>query len=275
MTAAAITLHDLTVTYSRHPAVHHLSGAFARGSLTAVVGPNGAGKSSLLEAMVGRLPVASGRIAIADDLKGRIAYLPQQSQIDRSFPVRVLDVALLGHWSRLPWWTGAKASQREQALQALATVGLSGFEARWVNEMSTGQFQRLLFARLLLQDSPLILLDEPFTAIDERTCADLLVLMQRWHAEGRTIVAVLHDIHQVRAHFPNTLLLAREAVGWGPTDEALSPPNLARAREISLHWDDHAAWCDVPGQETAQHTVIPAQAGIQPRTPMDSAPLRE
>ncbi|XVJ69319.1 MAG: ABC transporter ATP-binding protein [Rhizobacter sp.] len=246
MTTSAITLHDLTVTYSRHPAVHHLSGQFARGSLTAVVGPNGAGKSSLLDAMVGRLPAASGRIDIADDLKGRIAYLPQQSQIDRSFPVRVIDVALLGHWGRLHWWSGASAAQREQAWQALAAVGLSGFEDRWVNEMSVGQFQRLLFARLLLQDAPAILLDEPFTAIDERTCADLLALVQRWHAEGRTIVAVLHDLAQVRTHFPDALLLAREAVAWGPTGEALSPQHLARAREISLHWDNHADWCDLP-----------------------------
>ena len=246
MTTAAITLHDLTVAYQRHPAVHHLSGQFARGSLTAVVGPNGAGKSSLLDAIVGRLPAASGRIDIAKDLLGRIAYLPQQSQIDRSFPVRVLDVALLGHWGRLPWWSAASTAQQEQALQALATVGLSGFEDRWVNEMSVGQFQRLLFARLLLQDAPVILLDEPFTAIDERTCADLLVLVERWHTEGRTIVAVLHDINQVRHHFPATLLLAREVVAWGPTTEALSPQHLARAREISLHWDSHAEWCNLP-----------------------------
>ncbi len=246
MTAAAITLHDLTVAYSRHPAVHHLSGQFARGSLTAVVGPNGAGKSSLLDAIVGRLPVASGRITIAEDLLGRIAYLPQQSQIDRSFPVRVLDAAQLGHWGRLPWWKAASRAQHEQALQALATVGLSGFEDRWTNEMSVGQFQRLLFARLLLQDAPVILLDEPFTAIDERTCADLLGLVAQWHAEGRTIVAVLHDINQVRHHFPETLLLAREVVAWGPTNDALSPQHLARAREISLHWDSHADWCKLP-----------------------------
>ena len=256
MTTAAITLHNLTVAYNRHPAVHHLSGEFARGSLTAVVGPNGAGKSSLLDALVGRLSPASGRIDIARDLVGRIAYLPQQSQIDRSFPVRVLDVAQLGHWNRLPWWSGATASQRTQAVQALATVGLSGFEDRWVNEMSVGQFQRLLFARLLLQDAPVILLDEPFTAIDERTCADLLVLIQRWHSEGRTIVAVLHDINQVRQHFPQALLLAREAVAWGPTSEALSAQHLTRAREISLHWDSHAQWCDLPANAASSTSSL-------------------
>jgi zinc/manganese transport system ATP-binding protein len=256
MNSAAITLRDLTVAYHRHPAVHHVSGAFARGSLTAVVGPNGAGKSSLLEALVGRLTPTGGRIDIARDLVGRIAYLPQQSQIDRSFPLSVLEVAQLGHWGRLPWWSGTTALQRTQAVQALATVGLSGFEDRWVNEMSVGQFQRLLFARLLLQDAPVILLDEPFTAIDERTCADLLVLVARWHAQGRTVVAVLHDIHQVRHHFPHTLLLAREVVAWGPTGEALSPQHLARAREISLHWDAHADWCDIPAHPASSNDSL-------------------
>jgi zinc/manganese transport system ATP-binding protein len=247
MTAsAAIALHNLTVSYSHHPALHHVSGQFERGSLTAVVGPNGAGKSSLLEAIVGRLPASSGRISIAPDLHGCVAYLPQQSQIDRSFPVRVLDVALLGHWGRLRWWSGASSAMRDQAVQALARVGLSGFEERWVNEISVGQFQRLLFARLLLQNASVILLDEPFTAIDERTCTDLLALVRAWHTEGRTVLAVLHDMAQVRSHFPNTLLLAREAVAWGPTPQALSPEHLARAREIALHWDSHAAWCERP-----------------------------
>lgn len=264
MTSAAITLSNLTVSYSRHPAVHHLSGQFERGSLTAVVGPNGAGKSSLLDAMVGRLPVTGGQIRIAEDLRGRVAYLPQQSQIDRSFPVRVLDVALLGHWQRVRWWAAVSAEQRDQGLQALAQVGLSGFEDRWVNEMSVGQFQRLLFARLLLQDAPVILLDEPFTAIDERTCADLLALIRGWHAQGRTVVAVLHDIEQVRHHFPDTLLLAREAIAWGPTRVALSPSHLARAREIALHWDNHAAWCELPPTPTRSTVVQQPMGSVSP-----------
>ena len=257
MTAAAITLSDLTVSYNRHPAVHHLSGQFARGSLTAVVGPNGAGKSSLLDAIVGRLPVTGGQISVASDLLGRVAYLPQQSQIDRSFPVRVLDVALLGHWKRLRWWADAGKALSDQGLRALAQVGLLGFEGRWVNEMSVGQFQRLLFARLLLQDAPVILLDEPFAAIDERTCADLLALIRGWHVEGRTVVAVLHDVEQVRTHFPDTLLLAREVIAWGPTSHALSPAHLARAREVALHWDNHAAWCELPPLASSTRVAQP------------------
>ena len=239
----AVRLHDLTVTHQRHPAVHHLSGTFERGSLTAIVGPNGAGKSSLLDALTGRLVPAGGRIEIAPELRGQIAYLPQQSQIDRSFPLRALDMVLLGHWARLGAFGAAGTAQRAQALEALGAVGLQGFERRLIGELSVGQFQRVLFARLLLQDAALILLDEPFNAIDARTSADLLQLVQRWHGEARTVVAVLHDHEQVRAHFPDTLLLAREPVAWGPTAQVLRAENLFRARQLAERWDEAAPRC--------------------------------
>ena len=242
----AIALDDVTLAHREHPAVHHLSGSFAPGSMTAVVGPNGAGKTSLLAGLMGRLRPRTGRICMPAELQGRIAYLPQQAEIDRSFPISVLDVVLLGHWARLGAWRGAGALHRQQALDALGAVGLGGFGARSIGELSAGQFQRVLFARVLLQDAPVILLDEPFTAIDARTTADLLALLKRWHGEARTVVAVLHDIEQVRSHFPQTLLLAREAIAWGPTAEALSPANLLRARQMAEAWDEQAPWCSVP-----------------------------
>jgi zinc/manganese transport system ATP-binding protein len=89
-----------------------------------------------------------------------------------------------------------------------------------------------LFARLLVQDADVILLDEPFAAIDERTSGDLLQLLQRWSREGRTVVAVLHDLEQVRLHFPRTLLLARRTIDWGDTRTVLTPANLGRARAM-------------------------------------------
>ena len=247
MSNAAITLEDLTLSYRSHPAVHHLHGRFEAGSLTAIVGPNGAGKSSLLAALVGRLRPSAGRIELAAAVQGRIAYLPQQAEIDRSFPLGVLDVVMLGHWHAIGSRRSASAQHIEQGLQALDAVGLRGFERRAIGELSVGQFQRVLFARVLLQDAPLILLDEPFSAIDARTTADLLAVVRRWHGEARTVVAVLHDIEQVRAHFPHTLLLAREPVAWGPTEQALSPANLLRARAMAERWDDDAPWCDGAG----------------------------
>ena len=240
---AAIRVENLTLAYQGHPAVHHLSGGFEPGSMTAVVGPNGAGKTSLLAGLMGRLRPSTGSIHMPAGLAGQIAYLPQQAEIDRSFPVRVLDVVMLGHWRRLGAWRGASPLHIDQALNALAAVGLAGFGARSIAELSAGQFQRVLFARVLLQDAPVILLDEPFTAIDARTTADLLALLARWHGEARTVVAVLHDLEQVRSHFPRTLLLAREGIAWGPTTEALKPENLLRARRLSEGWDDDAPWC--------------------------------
>ncbi|MES2887824.1 MAG: metal ABC transporter ATP-binding protein [Pseudomonadota bacterium] len=243
---SVLTLDNLTVTHQRHPVVHHLSGSVPRGSLTAIVGPNGAGKSSLLDALVGRLPATTGKITLASDVRGHVGYLPQQSHVDRSFPIRVLDLVQLGAWRWLGAWRAATARTRTQALAALEAVGMAQFENRLMGELSVGQFQRVLFARLLMQDARLILLDEPFNAIDARTCDDLLAVVQRWHAEGRTVVAVLHDLAQVRRHFEHTLLLAREPVAWGPTAEVLTPENLNRALHMATHWDENAAHCHRP-----------------------------
>nr|WP_246513025.1 ABC transporter ATP-binding protein [Azospirillum picis] len=234
---------DLTLGYRRHPAVHHLSGGFADGSLTAVVGPNGAGKSTLLKAISGALKPLDGRVALQGLTARDIAYLPQQAEVDRSFPIDVIDTILLGHWRRVGPFRAVGQELRSQAEEALALVGLSGFERRPIAALSAGQFQRALFARMLLQDARLILLDEPFTAIDARTTADLLAVVRRWHGEQRTVVAVLHDFEQVRAHFPETLLLAREPVAWGRTVDTLTSANLARARAMAESWDERAGPC--------------------------------
>jgi zinc/manganese transport system ATP-binding protein len=122
-------------------------------------------------------------------------------------------------------------------------VGLAGFDDRMLASLSVGQLQRALFARVLLMDAPVILLDEPFSAIDARTTRDLIQIIRGWHAERRTVVAVLHDLEQVREHFPQCLLLARERIAWGPTAEVLVSANLTRAQDLAEHWDDTAAWC--------------------------------
>lgn len=240
---AAVTLRDLTVSYRGHPAVHHLSGAFMPGVLTAVVGPNGAGKSSLLGAMGGTVTDFEG--AIERDPALRVAYLPQASALDRSFPVRVHEVVAMGLWSRIGSFAGLRPEDRSGVDQALAAVGLSGFGARWLGELSAGQAQRVLFARVLMQDAGLILLDEPFNAIDARTTADLLALLHRWKQEARTVIAVLHDIEQVREHFEQVLLLAREGVAWGPTAEVLKAEHLFKARQMAEAWDESAPACKV------------------------------
>ena len=228
----ALKFQDLTLGYDRHPAVQRLCGEIAEGSLTAVVGPNGAGKSTLLKGVVGTLSPLGGGIAFGTLTRDDIAYLPQQSDIDRSFPITVVDLVAMGLWREIGGFAGLRSRPRARVAEAIAAVGLEGFETRPIGSLSGGQLQRTLFARLLLQDARLVLLDEPFTAVDARTVADLIGLVRRWHGEGRTVLTVLHDFDTVRAHFPETLMLARELVAHGPTAQVLTAENQFRARQM-------------------------------------------
>jgi zinc/manganese transport system ATP-binding protein len=241
---AAISFNDLTLGYDRHPAVHHISGEVTDGELLALIGPNGAGKSTLLKGIMGELAPLGGSIELHGLDRHEIAYLPQQIDIDRSFPVTVFDCVSMGLWREIGIWRAIDARRKRAVADARATIGLLDFADRVIGSLSGGQFQRVLFARLLLQDARLILLDEPFRAVDTKTIADLIVLIERWHMEGRTVIAALHDIEQVRAHFPQSLLLAREVVAWGPTKSVLAPENLARAGRLSAAFDAEAEICE-------------------------------
>jgi zinc/manganese transport system ATP-binding protein len=238
-----IRFDNLTLGYGQRAAVHHLDGAIESGSLLAIVGPNGAGKSTLLKGLAGTLKPLEGAITAHGLKPSDIAYLPQVADLDRSFPMPVFDLVSAGAWNSTGLFGGFGRSRRQSVHEALRAVGLAGFENRTIGSLSGGQLQRALFARLLLQDARLILLDEPFTAIDTRTTADLLALIQRWHGEKRTVIAVLHDMDVVKQHFPQTMLLAREPVAWGETDQALAPENLLRARRMSEAHDPHAGAC--------------------------------
>ncbi|GAA2864214.1 zinc/manganese transport system ATP-binding protein [Aminobacter niigataensis] len=242
MTDACLTFKDLTLGYSSHPAVHHLNGSIKAGSLTAVVGANGSGKSTLMKGIVGVLKPMAGSCTVAPGK--RIAYLPQQSELDRSFPARVIDLVSLGLWPRRGLLGRYTKEDREAVSHALMAVGLEGFEKRPIDTLSGGQLQRALFARVLVQDADIILLDEPFNAVDAKTVGDLIRLIKRWHGENRTVMVVAHDLELVRAHFPNTLLLARQPVAWGETIETLRPENLLRARRFDEAWHDDAPWCE-------------------------------
>ena len=241
-TPPALRLDNLTLGYDRHPAVHHLTCDVPTGALVAVVGPNGAGKSTLLKALVGELTPLQGSFRLKNGRKG-IAYLPQQSELDRSFPVCVFDMVAMGLWREVGPFGALSRGQAQRVEAALAAVGLSGFESRQIGALSGGQLQRARFARMMLQDAPLLLLDEPFNAIDSRTTEDLIALLVGWHAEGRTILAVLHDLELVRRHFPNCLLLAREAVGFGNTSEVLTPERLAAAQRLAAEFDGAGRVC--------------------------------
>jgi zinc/manganese transport system ATP-binding protein len=241
--AAQLEFRDVTLGYDRHPAVHHLSGEVAQGALVAVVGPNGAGKSTLFRGIVGLLKPLSGSIVTSGFQPRDIAYLPQTADIDRSFPISVFDFVGTGLWRTTGFFGGIGRKAQERIVQAIGAVGLNGFENRPIGTLSGGQMQRMLFARVLLQDARVIVLDEPFNHIDAKTSADLLMLVRRWHGEQRTVIAALHDMDVVRANFPETLLLARGKVAWGKTSEVLTAENLLEARRMCEAFDDSAAAC--------------------------------
>jgi zinc/manganese transport system ATP-binding protein len=236
----AITARNLTLGYDRLPAVHHLDCTIAPGTLTAVVGPNGAGKSTFLKAIGAGLKPLGGEIATT---ARRIAYLPQQAEVDRSFPIDVRGFVAMGLWAEIGAFGRLRQVHEARIDAALHAVGLGGFDRRAISALSGGQMQRVMFARLLLQDADLILLDEPFTALDDKTAADLIDLVRQWHGEGRTVLAVLHDHELVRAHFPQTLLLARRKIAHGATAQVLTAENLFRARQMQEPHDTGAHAC--------------------------------
>ncbi|MBZ9860080.1 zinc ABC transporter ATP-binding protein AztA [Mesorhizobium sp. CA12] len=250
MTNACLTFHDLTLGYNSHAAIHHLNGTVRKGSLTAVVGANGSGKSTLMKGIVGVLKPMEGAVVRMPGV--RTAYLPQQSELDRSFPARVVDLVSLGLWPKRGMLGRYTKEDRESVSKALMAVGLGGFEKRPIDTLSGGQLQRTLFARVLLQDADLILLDEPFNAVDSKTVGDLIQLIKRWHGEERTIMVVIHDLDLVRQNFPETLLLARQPVAWGDTKDTLRPENLLKARRFHEAWEENAPWCE-PSEHEHSH----------------------
>ncbi len=234
----AIACAELTVAYHAVRAIESVTVEFPPGSMTAVVGPNGGGKSTLLKAIAGILRPESGRVDDEGAPRHSLAYLPQSDEVDRSFPISTGEFVAFGAWRDFGAFAAAPAWLGEEVHRALAAVDLREAYDRPIAALSVGQFRRVLFARLTLQRAPVLLLDEPFAGIDAATTADLLRLIEAWHDEGRTIIAVLHDLSQVRRHFPHAVLLARRSIAAGNTDAVLTSEHLAAAGFAGAAFDD-------------------------------------
>lgn len=230
-----ICFKDIQVNYRNHIALEHVNGCFQEGTLTAIIGPNGGGKSTLLKAILGMVPTSKGTVILDKKLQGNIAYLPQQNDLDRSFPLVVQDVVASGYCQHAGFFKKFDASLREKVEEALDEVGMLDCMNRSLDELSGGQFQRVLFARLALQDADCIFMDEPFTAIDSYTINDLMKVIQKWHAKGKTLLVVNHDMDLVQDHFPTSLLVARRILDWGNTKDIVTLDNLRLAKNISRH----------------------------------------
>ncbi|WP_249168430.1 metal ABC transporter ATP-binding protein [Erwinia sp. E602] len=216
-----ILLNSLMVGYQRQAVAPALSGEFIRGSMTALVGANGSGKSSLLKTLCGMLPPVSGSLNFTG-ARPQIAWLPQQADIEKSVPLTVFDLVAMGFWHRCGWFGGISRAQREQVMQALQQVRMTAFAGASPATLSGGQLQRILFARLLIQDAELLLLDEPFSGVDSDTVALLLTLLAERHRAGCTLIVVLHDMATVAEHFPQVLRLHSDRGEWRSRDDGSS-----------------------------------------------------
>ncbi|MDA8494221.1 metal ABC transporter ATP-binding protein [Kluyvera georgiana] len=225
--AAMIELDNLVAGYEGVAITPSLSGVIHKGSMTAIVGLNGCGKSTLLKTLAGFIPPVSGVVRWSPT-RPTIGWLAQRHALESQFPLTVLDVVSQGAWPRISLLRGLRNDVRRRIQAALARVGLTEMARTPIEALSGGQFQRMLFARVLVQRAPLVMLDEPFTGIDEATTHDLMTVIQEMHQQGQTVLAVLHDNQRVADYFPETLLLAPQNARWGLTHEVLPAFHSAR-----------------------------------------------
>lgn len=240
---AAMAIRGLTVAYGDRPAVFDVNAQFAAGAMTAIIGPNGAGKSTLLKAALGLIPRLSGEITVfgqpVAEARGRLAYVPQRASVDWDFPARVIDVVMMGLYRDLGLLGRIRGAHRARALAALDRVGMADFARRQIGQLSGGQQQRVFLARALAQNADLYLLDEPFAGVDAATEAAIIAVLRGLLAEGRSVVAVHHDLSTVTDYFDRVFLINVRAVAEGPvattfTDAALGRTYGGRLGEAQL-----------------------------------------
>jgi ABC-type Mn2+/Zn2+ transport system ATPase subunit len=195
----------------------------ASGDVVSVLGPNGGGKTTLFRALLGELPVRSGSVR----LPGRPAWVPQTERARLDFPVNALDVALMGAYGRTRWFARVSRADRAAAAAALERVGLAAEAHSRFGALSGGQRQRVLIARALVQDSPLLLLDEPLSGVDAVSTRRIATLFAELRGEGRILLVATHDVHQARES-SHVLCLNHRQVAFGPPAEALTPAVLQR-----------------------------------------------
>lgn len=236
-----LTSAGVTLGYQKVPVVQSVSFELGRGDVFAVVGHNGSGKSTLIKTILNSLEPLSGEFDWPNGRPERIAYLGQRTEFDSRFPIRVRDLAAMGAWSGLGMLGRIDAECQSRIERALERAAISHIADMPLYKLSAGQLQRALFARAIVQDAPLILLDEPFTAVDQTTESELLTLIDDWAKEGRTIIIVLHDLSAVLRHCNSALLLGAGRAMSGKPEEVLRPHNLVAFDYIS---ESQAAWME-------------------------------
>ena len=252
MKPALLSAAGLALGYGGVPLVRDIAFEVGRGDVLAVVGHNGSGKSTLIKTILGTLPAVAGQLIWPEGKPETIAYLGQQTEFDRRFPIRVRDLAAMGAWSGLGLAGRIDVVCQARIQAALERTGTAEIADMPLYKLSAGQLQRALFARTMVQDASLILLDEPFTAVDQATEAALLSLIDGWAGEGRTLILVLHDLTAVLEHCTSALLVGEGRTRFGAPRETLTPGNLIALGYMS---ESQAAWIEAMYAEPEQARV--------------------
>ncbi|MEM7598396.1 MAG: metal ABC transporter ATP-binding protein [Pseudomonadota bacterium] len=230
---APLAVRGLTVSYGEKPAVFSVDATFEPGAMTAIVGPNGAGKSTLLKAALGIVTPLSGQITCfgqpMSKARARVAYVPQRASVDWDFPTHVIDVVTMGLYRQLGLLGRLKARQVTEAMDCLARVGMDGFADRQIGQLSGGQQQRVFLARALAQKADLYLLDEPFAGVDAATEKAIIAVLHEVKRQGKTVVAVHHDLATVPEYFDRVLMINTNVIAEGTVADAFTEANLHKA----------------------------------------------
>jgi manganese/zinc/iron transport system ATP- binding protein len=227
-----LDVHDVTVAYHRKPVLWDVDWTLREPGLVGIIGPNGAGKSTLMKAILGLVPMASGRVEVfgqaAARQRKRIGYVPQRESVDWDFPVSVLDVVLMGTYGRLGWIRRPGRADRAWAMECLERVGLANLASRQIGQLSGGQQQRTFLARALAQRADLYFMDEPMAGVDAATEEIIFALLKELRGGGKAVIVVHHDLRTVPRYFDQVVLLNMRLVASGPTAEVFTPDNLRK-----------------------------------------------
>ncbi|ATF12037.1 metal ABC transporter ATP-binding protein [Brevibacillus sp. HB1.2] len=234
----AITVRDLHVSYFGNEVVRDVSFEVEVGSMVGIIGPNGAGKSTLIKALLDLIPRDKGNVRIfgkeTNEFRKKIAYVPQRSMIDWTFPITVMDTVLIGTYPSVGLFKFPKKKEKVWALECLRRVGLEDFRDRQIGELSGGQQQRVFLARALAQKPELLLLDEPFVGIDVASEDTIIRILKELQFQDKTIVVVHHDLSKAYAYFDQLLLMNKELIKFGTVDEVLNREVMSRAYSYQL-----------------------------------------
>lgn len=226
----AVEVNDLTVAYREQPVLWDIDLQVPSGILMGIIGPNGAGKSTLIKAVLGLVRPAAGTVLIHNrplrEQRRITAYVPQRGTVDWDFPTSVLDVVMMGRYGNLGWLKRPGKRERELSLAALEQTGMQDFAARQISQLSGGQQQRVFLARALVQDASVYFMDEPFQGVDARTERAIVEVLHRLRAQGRTVIAVHHDLESVAEYFDSVLLLNVRRIAAGKVSEVFTEENL-------------------------------------------------